>query len=70
LAARAYGFFLQTEDGSDTDNRIYAAGSDGEARWPKLDYDPGRFPELALEHDRMTRSFRRTLRRAGCLSFI
>lgn len=70
LAARAYGFFLQTEDGSDADNRIYAAGSNGEARWPKLDYDPERFPELMLEHERMIRSFRRTLRRAGCLSFI
>lgn len=70
LAARAYGFFLQTEDGSDAANRIYTAGSHGEARWPKLDYDPERFPELALEHDGMIRSFRRALRRAGCLSFI
>lgn len=70
LAARAYGFFLQTEDGSDSDNRVSSAGLLASNRQHRLDYDTGRFPALAWEHDRMTGSFRRALRRAGCVSFI
>ncbi|MGR9086501.1 MAG: GMC oxidoreductase [Gammaproteobacteria bacterium] len=69
LAARAYGFFLQTEDGSDADNRVFEIADGDGTRQPKLDYDPMRFPALALEHRRMIRSFQKALRKAGCISF-
>lgn len=70
LGARAYGFFLQTEDGSDSKNCVSTDVGSAGIHLPKLNYDPGRFSELALEHKRMIQSFRRTIRRAGCLSVI
>jgi choline dehydrogenase-like flavoprotein len=56
---RAYGFFLQTEDGSHADNRVLA----GEP--PTLDYELARMPELAREHAAMVSAFGRALLRAG-----
>ncbi len=44
-AHRAYGFFLQTEDGSDPANRVVAQTNG--ARYPQLDYDPARLPVAA-----------------------
>jgi choline dehydrogenase-like flavoprotein len=63
LAVRAYGFFLQTEDGSDAGNRVQ------EGTPPILDYDAARSPRSALEHRRFTRGFQRALLKAGLLSF-
>jgi choline dehydrogenase-like flavoprotein len=63
LARRAYGFFLQTEDGSEVGNRVQ------EGTPPILDYDAARSPRSTLEHRRFTRAFRRALLRAGLLSF-
>jgi choline dehydrogenase-like flavoprotein len=65
LGARAYGFFLQTEDGSDTRNRITQDG----LRPPVLDYEDTRIPFAAAEHRSFTRTLQRTLVRAGMVSF-
>ena len=69
LAKHAYGFFLQTEDGSDPANRVSMVVADAGNQQPKLDYDPQRFPVLATEHRDMIRSFRKALRNAGCINF-
>ncbi|MGR9073701.1 MAG: FAD-dependent oxidoreductase [Gammaproteobacteria bacterium] len=69
LACHAYGFFLQTEDGSDPENRIAPSRSNQEGGLPQLDYDPRRTPKLAMEHRSMVRSFRTALRRAGSIAF-
>ncbi len=66
FADRAYGFFLQTEDGSDERNRV-VAGADGAL--PRLDYDAARLPQAAVEHRQMIRSFRAALLKAGFMSF-
>ena len=65
LGARAYGFFLQTEDGSHRDNRIDVSASG----LPLLDYDARRCPAAVAEHARLTRRLRRDLLRAGYVSF-
>ncbi|MDX1430921.1 MAG: GMC family oxidoreductase [Gammaproteobacteria bacterium] len=62
MGTRAYGFFLQTEDGSSEQNRVVAAVNGG---LPRLDYDPARLPAARREHRRFVRSFRRALLRAG-----
>jgi len=63
LGERAYGFFLQTEDGSSEGNRVRAA-EDGDDR-PTVDYDARRTPTALAEHRRLVRLFRRDLWRAG-----
>ncbi|MGR8932122.1 MAG: FAD-dependent oxidoreductase [Gammaproteobacteria bacterium] len=63
---RAYGFFLQTEDGSNAENRVVAAG--GPNGLSVLDYDPSRLPMAEREHLAMVLSFRKNLRAAGCIS--
>ncbi len=63
LAKRAYGFFLQTEDGSDLDNRVQ------EGSPPILDYEAARCPRSTLEHRRFTRAFQIALMKAGVVSF-
>jgi len=65
LGQYAYGFFLQTEDGSDTANRIIA----GSGSLPQMDYDPRRLAPARAEHRRLVRGFRNALLRAGCLGF-
>jgi len=67
LGTRAYGFFLQTEDGSDARNRILE-GSSSHAS-PVLDYDEQRLPAAAREHRRFTAALQRALLRAGLVSF-
>jgi choline dehydrogenase-like flavoprotein len=64
---RAYGFFLQTEDGSDESNRVMAKanGAATPEPSPRLDYDPARLPQAVAEHRQLTRAFRRSLLRAG-----
>jgi choline dehydrogenase-like flavoprotein len=68
IGARAYGFFLQTEDGSDPRNRVLEAG-DGTASLPVLDYDANRLPQAAREHRAFTSSLQWALARAGFVSF-
>ena len=67
LGARAYGFFLQTEDGSDPRNRVLD-GAGPDAR-PILDYDAQRLPAAVREHRRFTAALRRGLAGAGLVSF-
>ena len=67
VGRRAYGFFLQTEDGSHADNRVLEA-TDAGGR-PTLDYDAARLPTAAREHRAFTRHLQRSLLRAGLLSF-
>jgi len=66
LGAHAYGFFLQTEDGSHPDNRVVA--SSGEAA-PVLDYDDTRVAPALREHRALVRRFRAALGRTGMLAF-
>jgi choline dehydrogenase-like flavoprotein len=66
LGRHAYGFFLQTEDGSHRRNRIITA-KDPAA--PTLDFDPARIKPSAAEHRRFVRAFCRSLLAAGRLPF-
>lgn len=63
LGTRAYGFFLQTEDGSSRANRI-VAGTSEEPR-PMVDYDSRRTPAARREHRSLVRAFRFDLLKAG-----
>jgi len=63
LGERAYGFFLQTEDGSSLANRVRAA--DGESDHPSVDYDARRTPAALAEHERLVKLFSRDLWKAG-----
>jgi choline dehydrogenase-like flavoprotein len=63
LGDRAYGFFLQTEDGSAIENRVRAAGATNDR--PVVDYDARRTPAALAEHRRLVRLFSRDLWRAG-----
>jgi len=67
LGTRAYGFFLQTEDGSDARNRVMH-DVDG-TKPPVLDYDDARIPVASREHRSFTRAFQRGLARTGMVSF-
>ncbi|MDB5987465.1 MAG: hypothetical protein JWR16_2518 [Nevskia sp.] len=73
FALRAYGFFLQTEDGSHADNRVIGesgeSGESGDDTRPTLDYRAERNPELAREHRGMVRSFMTAMLRAGLIPF-
>ena len=63
LGERAYGFFLQTEDGSAPENRVRGAGAS--RKRPTVDYDARRAPAALAEHRRLVASFSRDLWRAG-----
>ena len=67
VGQRAYGFFLQTEDGSDPRNRVINAANGVDH--PVLDYDEERTPSAAREHKSFTRAFQWALARAGLLTF-
>jgi choline dehydrogenase-like flavoprotein len=76
IGRRAYGFFLQTEDGSHPDNRVYERANDGADVPPGqrpplrvMDYDAARTPASQREHRAFTRAFQRDLLRIGWLSF-
>jgi choline dehydrogenase-like flavoprotein len=69
LGKRAYGFFLQTEDGSHPDNRVRVAGNQPKPGLPMLDYDLRRIRSAKREHAKMTCSFQQSLWKAGCISF-
>jgi choline dehydrogenase-like flavoprotein len=63
IGHRAYGFFLQTEDGSHPDNRVLAGAL------PTLDYDAARLGSAAHEHSRLVNSFQLALGRIGMPTF-
>ena len=63
IGDRAYGFFLQTEDGSHLDNRVAAAMNRLDR--PRLDYDHDRIARSRDEHRRFVRTFAIDLMRAG-----
>ncbi len=67
IGRHAYGFFLQTEDGSDGRNRLHE--SEDSTPVPTLDYDENRIPPAAREHRSFTRAFQRALLSAGLPSF-
>ena len=66
LGRFAYGFFLQTEDGSHPDNRV-VAGGDGMP--PQLDYRRQRLAPAVIEHRRLVRGFSRALLRVPMMPF-
>ncbi len=66
LGARAYGFFVTTEDGSSPDNRIL--GNRGPGELPTLDYDLKRIPASVAEHRAIIRGFKTRLLQAGFFS--
>jgi choline dehydrogenase-like flavoprotein len=68
LGARAYGFFLQTEDGAHRDNRVLD-GSASTQGLPVMDYDASRSPAALNEHRQLVRHFRSALLRTGMLAF-
>jgi choline dehydrogenase-like flavoprotein len=67
ISRRAYGFFLQTEDGSDPRNRVQDESVSGSL--PILDYDEQRLLPAAREHHAFTRALQLALARAGMVSF-
>jgi choline dehydrogenase-like flavoprotein len=68
LGSRAYGFFLQTEDGAHPDNRVIGAPAGGHGL-PVIDYDATRTPAAASEHRLLVRRFKSALSRAGLIAF-
>jgi choline dehydrogenase-like flavoprotein len=68
IGARAYGFFLQTEDGAHADNRVNGATAATQGL-PQMDYDARRTPAALAEHQQLVRGFRGALARAGMVSF-
>lgn len=68
VGERAYGFFLQTEDGSHPGNCVREEDrSSGPV--PVMDYDERRLPDSMAEHRSFVRAFQRSLLRAGMLAF-
>ncbi len=66
IGRHSYGFFLQTEDGSHPDNRVFERGTPAVR---VMDYDASRTPASQREHRAFTRAFQRSLLRCGFLSF-
>jgi choline dehydrogenase-like flavoprotein len=66
MGARAYGFFVTTEDGSHPDKRIISCGGHGGV--PVLDYETSRLPTSQSEHKHLVHAFAGALRKAGMLS--
>jgi choline dehydrogenase-like flavoprotein len=62
IGARAFGFFVTTEDGSHPNNRITSGGDDG---IPTADYSLDRLAPAKTEHDAAIADFTRRLLRAG-----
>lgn len=68
IGERAYGFFLQTEDGAHADNRVIAAGDTSQGM-PVLDYNAARTPAALREHQRLVSRFRGALARISMMAF-
>jgi len=71
IGGRSYGFFLQTEDGSDRDNRVIGAGAHdaASASRPTLDFEETRLRPALDEHLRLIKQFRGALLRSGLVAF-
>jgi choline dehydrogenase-like flavoprotein len=67
IGRRSYGFFLVTEDGSDSRNRV-VEDPKGSAP-PVLDYDAARLPPATREHQAFTRAFQGILARSAVVAF-
>jgi choline dehydrogenase-like flavoprotein len=67
IAARAYGFWVSTEDGSSAANQVIDADGEGH---PTLDYDTARLPEAKGEHQRLGRLLRGQFLRLGHVAVI
>ena len=63
IGARAFGFFVTTEDGSHPGNRIFSGGGDDGI--PTADYSLDRLPPAQAEHARAITDFTRRLLQAG-----
>ena len=63
IGARAFGFFVTTEDGSHPGNRIISGGGDDGI--PTADYSLARLPPAKAEHGAAIADFTRRLRHAG-----
>ena len=63
MGARAYGFFVTTEDGSSVENRVISCG--GHGGLPVLDYDLNRIRPSVDEHKALIRAFETRLLKAG-----
>jgi choline dehydrogenase-like flavoprotein len=68
MGDRAYGFFLQTEDGSHAANRVIDGGRRRDDL-STLDYDAQRCGRALAEHLQLIAQFRMALARAGALAF-
>jgi choline dehydrogenase-like flavoprotein len=68
MGDRAYGFFLQTEDGAHPDNRVIDGGQRRDDA-PVLDYEARRCAAALAEHAKLVAEFRLALARAGTLAF-
>jgi choline dehydrogenase-like flavoprotein len=68
IGERAYGFFLQTEDGAHVANCVRPAHESTQGL-PQLDYDARRTPAALREHQQLVRSFRNALARTGMIAF-
>jgi choline dehydrogenase-like flavoprotein len=66
IARRAFGLFLQTEDGSHGDNRIVTRATAGGR--PQIDYDAQRLGAAAAEHRTLVTTLRRQLLRLGYIA--
>jgi choline dehydrogenase-like flavoprotein len=63
IGARAFGFFVTTEDGSHPGNRIISGGGDGGV--PTADYSLERLPPAQAEHSKAIADFTRRLLQVG-----
>jgi choline dehydrogenase-like flavoprotein len=68
IGGHAFGFFLQTEDGSHPENRILAPSSS--CVLPRLDYDASRIARSRDEHLHFVRAFKLSLLRAGIVPVV
>ena len=68
MSERAYGFFLQTEDGSDERNAISERGSP-QAVVRVFDYDGRRLSASEREHSHFARALQVSLLKSGLLAF-
>jgi hypothetical protein len=69
IGRHAYGFFLQTEDGSHPGNRVIAAAGDALGTHPTLDYQEARLPAARNEHRRLVARFSWDLLKSGAIAF-
>jgi choline dehydrogenase-like flavoprotein len=63
IGARAFGFFVTTEDGSHPGNRIISGG--GDSGVPTADYSLDRLPPAQAEHSKAIADFTRRLLQVG-----